>query len=112
MPSQFVRLNLIILFVSLAVPGARARNDQYRLCFRQYTGIPFTWSPPNVTGFVTDPAIQGSIDNDKGWTNSFAYVFWNGTSIADGTVQAIKSGSTIYLSFEIKTDQTFDTEDS
>src|SRR4029077_14826718 len=102
------------LLVGCAFPAheAVARNPQYRLCFRQYTGVPFTWSPPDVVNFVTNPAIAGNIDNEKGWTNGFAYVFWNGTSITDGTVQAIKNNSIIYLSFRITTDQTFDTEDS
>lgn len=83
-------------------PPPVAHNVNQRLCFVQYTGVPYNNAKPNVDGVVL---------GDLGWTNSFRYVFENGTSAADGAVQGIKDGDDVYLSFEVNKDVTFDAED-
>ncbi len=103
-----------VLFGS--TPGAEA---QYRACVPQFSGVPFTYSPPGVTTFMlANPpntnGFNGDIDNDTGWTGAFRYVLWNGTTNADGAVQMIqdKSKKLIYVSIQIKNDPTFDLYDA
>jgi hypothetical protein len=88
-------------------------NAAYTLCPPQYTGVPFTYQPPAVNStFVS--TFHGDVDNDTGWTGAFRYVLSNGTLVPDGAFQMIQNSSAhqIYMSFQMKHDPTFDTEDS
>jgi len=108
-PARYVFGFLIALAVIWAPLSARAQ----RLCFPQYTGVPYTWVPPAVDGtFVS--TFNGDVDKDTGWTNGFRYVLSNGTPAVDGSVQAVQDSfnHVIYLAFQIKNDTSFDTEDS
>ena len=108
------RVALLWLAIAALPFSASAQwNATYTLCAPQYSGVPFTYLPPAVDGtFVTN--FQGNVDNDTGWTGAFRYVMWNGTALPDGAFQIIQDSSTkhIYLSFQMKHDPTFDTEDS
>ncbi len=102
----------MLTFNPPAVPPTSAR-----VCFPQFTGVPFTYKPPAVDTLGTfvnaSTGFAGDIDRDTGWTHGFRYVLSNGTSAADGAVQAIQdSSSAIYLGFQIKGDMSFDPEDS
>jgi len=83
-----------LLMLLLTVP-LQALDANYRLCFKQYTGLPNAWNPP---------VIDGVIAGDAGWTDSFRYVFGNGTAIPDVVVQGIKDDNNLYLSFEVNYD--------
>jgi hypothetical protein len=93
----------------MSVPTAKSQTN---LCVPQYTGVPFTYSPPDVTGFAMD--FSGNVDLDTGWNGAFRYVLWNGTPAPDGAVQSIQDNTKKYLYFsaQIKNDPTFDGEDS
>lgn len=90
----FFTLLLLILFLWIIPRGIHGDD---RLCFFN------TWFTP--------PIINGSVDDDDGWLQSNQYVFDNGTYDPGATVQMVRTSSSIYLSFEIQGDPTFDNED-
>lgn len=79
-------------------PPPGAHNVNYRMCVRTATGVPYDNDPP---------AVDGTVLGDLGYTHAFRYTFGNGSSKA-GALQAIRSGETVYLSFEIDDDATLD----
>jgi hypothetical protein len=105
---------LLLWAAAILCPTASAQwNAGYTLCAPQYTGVPFTYKPPAVDAtFVT--TFLGDVDSDTGWTGAFRYVLSNGTLLPDGAFQIIQDSTShqIYLSFQMKHDPTFDTEDS
>lgn len=119
-------LVLLVSAAALVPSGALAQwNSSYTLCAPQYTGVPFTYQPPAVDGtFVTK--FQGNVDLDTGWTGAFRYVSSAGTvsttppynvnpaTTPDAAFQVIQDSSThsIYISFQVNNDPTFDTEDA
>jgi hypothetical protein len=112
-PSRKQARYLFGFLMALVAIGAPLSAGAQRLCFPQYTGVPYTWVPPAVDGtFVS--TFNGDVDKDTGWTNGFRYVLSNGTPATDGSVQAVQDSSNhfIYLAFQIRNDSSFDTEDS
>ena len=107
--ARYLWVLLMGLLVILGVLPAGAQ----RLCFPQFTGVPYDYKPPAVNAsFVT--SFAGDVDRDTGWTHGFRYILSNGTPADDGRVQAVQdsAGHFIYLGFQIKNDQTFDTQDA
>src|SRR5690554_6175311 len=60
----------------------------------------------------TAPTIDGVINADE-WLNAFRYVLGdgNGTSVPHAIVQGMKTSDSLYLSFEVNNDPTFDAQD-
>jgi hypothetical protein len=98
---QMVCLSFIALFLG---PPSEARNANFRMGFRTAINVP----GPN---FMQPPLVDGDINGDLGWTGAFRYVFGNGTLTPDVVVQAIRDGTSIYLSFEVNNDQAFEDQD-
>jgi hypothetical protein len=57
------------------------------------------------------PTIDGTVDGDRGWLNSWRYVFNNGTYVHDAIIQGIKDSTNIYLSFEVNHDTSLSEDD-
>lgn len=111
-PSTLRRIAGALLLAALIVPLAGCPP-----------GTPGTPGPPPtsaganhlcfVNGYVIAPTIDGMLrSGDAGWLESFRYIFENGTEIPDAIVQGLKTGSAIYLSFEVNTDNTLDVQDA
>lgn len=83
-------------------PAPTAHDINSRICLARANGVP---------GSTPTPSIDGAVDGDLGWNNSFRYIFENGSTAADGAFQAIHDGTFLYLSFEAYKDPTFDDKD-
>ncbi|HXE97734.1 MAG TPA: hypothetical protein VN642_15115 [Dongiaceae bacterium] len=57
------------------------------------------------------PTIDGSILNDPGWVHANQYTFGNGTTTPDGTMQMVKKGNTLYISFQVNHDPQYNAGD-
>lgn len=75
-------------------------------CFPDATGVPHNPGGPNVDGVVAGNP------GDLGWTSGFRYEFVNGSTVPYASMQGIRHGSGLYLSFEVHSDVTLDAEDA
>ena len=112
-PSRKLARYAFGFLIALAVMWIPLSARAQRLCFPQFTGVPYDYQPPTVSAnFVT--SFNGDVDRDTGWTHGFRYILSNGTPATDGSVQAVQDSTNhvIYLGFQIKNDTSFDGEDS
>jgi hypothetical protein len=95
---------LAIGLVACGPPPAAPPNPNVA-CFRQYTGVPSSSVPPT---------IDGKLSGDMGWTNAFSYASSNGSAVPDMVMMGIRddAGSSLYLSFLVNNDASFDDEDA
>lgn len=91
-----------LLLITACLPPVVSTPDT--LCFPQTIGVPGLSSP--------EPVVDGVMSGDLGWTQSFRYLFVNGTTAPDAIVQGIKDSNFLYMSFEVNLDQTFDNDDA
>ncbi len=82
-------------------PGPPVSNPN-TLCFNPSVGVPGVSGPPTVNGVIA---------GDLGWTDSFRYLFVNGSTVPDTIAQGIKDNNNLYLSFEVNNDTSFDDND-
>jgi len=87
--SGVIRPCIALMLILIMVSPANSQNGLS--CFNQ-----FTWVGP--------PTVDGNVATDNGWTNSFRYVFYNGTTTPDVIFQAIKDDCNVYLSFQVAND--------
>jgi hypothetical protein len=89
--------------VRVAAETPRALTlPNFHLCFPHAGGVPGTPGPPTVDGRVKD---------DFGWNGALRYVFQNGTPQPSAAFQGARTGSDLYLSFEVQNDPQFDNAD-
>src|SRR5262249_8555665 len=92
--------------------AAQAGTSPYKMCLTEVIGLPQSDGHGGFTFPRNPPVIDGVITGDTGWTNTFRYVFQNGTNNPYGAMQAIKKGNVVYFSFETIEDNEFDQYDS
>jgi hypothetical protein len=89
------RMALVAMATLLAPLGVQAAVPP--MCFSDITIRPGTSQD-------IAPTIDGTVNGDRGWLNSWRYVFHNGTYVHDAIVQGIKDSTNVYLSFEVNHD--------
>lgn len=94
-------------------PGAADNSEcNVRMCFPTFTGVPGDNDAPDIDGSVNHkPVAAGTALIDAGWKGAHLYTFGNGTDESVATIQAVKDGSHLYFSFEVKTDTSFHNDD-
>lgn len=102
--SKYLFLTVLGATLLLRALPAEAANPNFRLCFRPVINVPGPTSmqPPNPDGII---------NNDFGWTDGWRYVFGNGTPVSDVIVQAVRTTTDLYMSFEVNNDPSFDEQD-
>jgi len=95
-------------FVDLSDTGELAINviDQESLCWPPHRGVPGagTWNVP--------PTIDGDVQDDVGWTGAHRLTYGNGGTenlAFQGLKQ--KDNKYLYMSFEVRNDDSFDVND-
>ena len=99
-----VGCGIALLILSVAKPAGAQPAANFQFGFPLLGGVPGT-PPPS------EAALDGVVINDVSWDGAFRHVFQNGTPDVDGVVQGGRDGSSLYLSFEVKNETTFDEDD-
>jgi hypothetical protein len=104
-------LGMIVAFsLSLSI------HAQDKMCFPPHTGVPYSYSPPNIDGFI-EPDVglsaHETFTDETGWVHSMRVRYCDDTGMPQMLFQGLKheSDDYIYLSFIVRGDISFDDED-
>lgn len=89
-------------------------SRKYKLNFEQISWPPHRGVPDtNPANAYQPPKIDGSVENDFGWTGAYRATYSDGADPAPAAIQTLKHNSQpfLYFSAEIKNDPTFDNDD-
>jgi hypothetical protein len=83
-----------------------------KIGFPKYLALPYYPNPPTIDGFISED-LQ-SHDVDAGWRAASRYAMGSGTTTSPVSFQGMKSasGDALYMSFEVRNDETIDLEDA
>ena len=83
------------------------------LSFPPHIGTPYTWEAPIIDGFI-NPELSELRRPDTGWNQCLQVTYADGTNQPPCTFQGLRhnSGGSLYLSFEVKADTSFDDNDT
>jgi hypothetical protein len=89
-----------------------ALSPEEKIGFPRYLALPYYPNPPAIDGYVSDNL--GSNPVDAAWRAASRYTMANGTTTAHVAFQGMKSssGDALYMSFEVRNDDTLDAEDA